>query len=313
MKNLLLLAIFVFASSAAAQISNGKIVDLKQRPKIIGGVLNGKAISLPKPIYPDDARRLRIAGSVNVKVVIDENGMVVSAEAVSGAENPSLRQAAEAAAMQATFLPTLLSGQPVKVTGVITYNFVGKTNEEILKVMGLATVLTICRELASDLDKFKIIFDEPNMFKDAPAEFPEFAKVFSDLAGLEKMPNDKRTEALNGALFSIRAKLNESDKWQFEIGQNFGELMGQLMLTMNSGGDASEFAKLDESALKLKINKIKQLLLSAPPDFPADVLEKLKDFTSLSDKENLLDPENVQEFGEKMMALLETISPNSTK
>ena len=309
MKNLLLLAIFVFASTAAAQTEKPK-----QLPKTISaGVVNGKAISLPKPVYPDDARRLRIAGVVAVKVVIDENGMVVSAEAVSGPENASLRQAAEAAAMQAKFSPTLLSGQPVKVSGVITYNFVGKTNEEILRIMGIATVLTIGRELASDLDKFKIIFDEPDMFKDAPAEFPEFAKVFSDLAGLEKMPNDKRTEALNGSLFSIRAKLNESDKWQFEVGQNFGELMGQLMLTMNYGGGASEFAKLDESALKLKLNKIKQLLLSAPPDFPADVMEKFKDLTSLAARDNLVSPKNMAEFAQKLIALFETISLNPTK
>jgi outer membrane biosynthesis protein TonB len=34
-----------------------------------------------------------------------------------------LHQAAEAAAKQARFSPTLLSGQPVKISGMINYNF----------------------------------------------------------------------------------------------------------------------------------------------------------------------------------------------
>lgn len=90
--------------------------------KISGGVLNGKATSLPKPPYPPAARAVRASGAVNVQVTINESGSVVSASAVSG--HPLLKQAAEQAARQARFAPTLLSGQPVSVTGVIVYNFV---------------------------------------------------------------------------------------------------------------------------------------------------------------------------------------------
>ncbi len=89
---------------------------------ISGGVLNGKATSLPKPAYPPAARAVRAAGAVVVSVTIDESGRVISASAVSG--HPLLKPAAVAAAQGARFSPTLLSGQPVKVTGVITYNFV---------------------------------------------------------------------------------------------------------------------------------------------------------------------------------------------
>lgn len=92
-------------------------------PKTVsGGVLNGKATSLPKPAYPPAARAVRAGGAVAVQVLIDESGRVVSASAVSG--HPLLRAAAVAAAHGARFSPTLLSGQPVKVSGVITYNFV---------------------------------------------------------------------------------------------------------------------------------------------------------------------------------------------
>lgn len=95
----------------------------KAPPKTIsGGVLNGKAVSLPKPAYPAAARAVRAAGAVQVQVLIDEEGRVVSASAAGG--HPLLQAAAVAAARQARFSPTLLSGQPVKVSGIITYNFV---------------------------------------------------------------------------------------------------------------------------------------------------------------------------------------------
>jgi periplasmic protein TonB len=94
----------------------------KPAPKTVsGGVLNGKATSLPAPVYPPAARAVRAGGAVTVQVLIDESGRVVSANAVSG--HPMLRAAAVGAARSARFSPTLLSGQPVKVSGVITYNF----------------------------------------------------------------------------------------------------------------------------------------------------------------------------------------------
>lgn len=88
---------------------------------ISGGVLNGKATSLPVPVYPPAARSSRAAGMVTVEVVIDGNGKVISAKATSG--HVLLQQAAVQAAQQARFTPTLLSGQPVKISGVINYNF----------------------------------------------------------------------------------------------------------------------------------------------------------------------------------------------
>src|SRR5215470_1502810 len=94
------------------------------RAPISGGVLNGKAISLPKPAYPPIAKAAHASGTVTVQVTIDENGNVISAHAVSG--HPLLQAVAVAAARGARFSPTKLSGQPVKVTGVIQYNFVAQ-------------------------------------------------------------------------------------------------------------------------------------------------------------------------------------------
>jgi TonB family protein len=96
-----------------------------ERPKksiVSGGVLNGKAISKPSPPYPAIARAARAQGTVTVQIVVDEEGKVISASPVSG--HPLLQQAAVNAARGARFAPTFLDGKPVRVSGVITYNFV---------------------------------------------------------------------------------------------------------------------------------------------------------------------------------------------
>jgi TonB family protein len=86
-----------------------------------GPVLNGKAISLPKPAFPSIARAARASGIVTVRVIIDEEGKIIAAQAVSG--HPLLRPSAVAAARQARFTPTLVNGKAVPVMGVINYNF----------------------------------------------------------------------------------------------------------------------------------------------------------------------------------------------
>jgi periplasmic protein TonB len=91
---------------------------------ISGGVLNGKAVHLVQPPYPPIARSAHASGQVVVQVLIDENGNVVAAHATSG--HPLLQAAAVNAARSSKFTPTKLSGQPVKVNGVIIYNFVAQ-------------------------------------------------------------------------------------------------------------------------------------------------------------------------------------------
>lgn len=88
---------------------------------VSGGVVNGKASVLTKPAFPPAAKAVRAGGAVSVQVTIDENGNVISANATSG--HPLLRAAAANAAKQSKFAATQISGQPIKTTGVIVYNF----------------------------------------------------------------------------------------------------------------------------------------------------------------------------------------------
>lgn len=84
-------------------------------------VLNGISTKLVKPVYPPSARAVRASGAVNVQVTIDELGYVISAAAVSG--HPLLQSAAVKAARESKFTTTTLEGIPVRVTGIIVYNF----------------------------------------------------------------------------------------------------------------------------------------------------------------------------------------------
>ena len=84
--------------------------------------MNGRAINLPKPVYPPEAGLAGISGTVEVQILVDENGRVIFAEVIEGP--PALRQTSLEAARAARFAPTRLRSQPIKVSGRLIYQFV---------------------------------------------------------------------------------------------------------------------------------------------------------------------------------------------
>ncbi len=94
----------------------------KPRRVVSFGVLNSRAIEIPKPAYPGAARAAKVSGTVKVGVVVDEGGRVVWARIHSG--HPLLRAAVRDVVCRARFKPVRLSGTPVAVNGIISYNFV---------------------------------------------------------------------------------------------------------------------------------------------------------------------------------------------
>ena len=103
-------------SAAAAEASppaDGDAVEV--------GPIHEMALSLPPPSYPVEGRRLPVAIKVGVEVVIDQTGRILSARAVDGPAR--LRGAAEDAARAAIFMPFKVQGVPVKVKGLLVYNF----------------------------------------------------------------------------------------------------------------------------------------------------------------------------------------------
>lgn len=94
---------------------------VKKKVIVTGGVVNGKAKRLVKPVYSPAARAAQIRGQVTVQVLIGENGNVLSAKAIKG--HSLLKRNAVSAARKSTFTPTYLSNEKVKVRGIIVYNF----------------------------------------------------------------------------------------------------------------------------------------------------------------------------------------------
>ncbi len=92
--------------------------------KTADGVETSHALELPQPAYPPLAARAHASGEVRVQVIVDVDGKVIAASAISG--NPLLRAAAVNAARSALFTPPKFQGRLVKVVGVISYNFVRK-------------------------------------------------------------------------------------------------------------------------------------------------------------------------------------------
>ena len=95
--------------------------DEKRHGPLISGVLNMKVISEMLPSYPQKAKDKRIEGRVEVQLLVNEDGEVIFANPLSGPEE--LWAEAVKAAVAARFKPTKLSGEPVKITGRVIFDF----------------------------------------------------------------------------------------------------------------------------------------------------------------------------------------------
>lgn len=83
---------------------------------VSSGYVNGTAVELPQPENPQ-----KLKGEVHIKVLIAENGEVISAEATKGLKE--LFDVSIKAAKTAKFQPFTLSGKPTKRSGIIVYKF----------------------------------------------------------------------------------------------------------------------------------------------------------------------------------------------
>ncbi|MBO0800417.1 MAG: energy transducer TonB, partial [Blastocatellia bacterium] len=86
-----------------------------------GEVTPGPAIKKVTPPYPAIAKAARASGEVLMQVIIGEGGQVTEATVISG--HMLLREAALQAARQWVFKPTLLSGRPIEIRGILKFNF----------------------------------------------------------------------------------------------------------------------------------------------------------------------------------------------
>jgi len=254
---------FILILALSFSLSNAQVQTSTLPKAIFAGQLNGKAKSLPEPQYPAAARAVRASGTVNVQVTIDENGNVISAMAVSG--HPLLRQSSEQAARQAKFSPILLSGQPVKVTGVIIYNFVNPIDWLFVgKTLGDAEI------------EIEEISDLKSVTNNLSYSFPvESESIKTVVAKFEKDEENNRNQSatISEVIRLLQSKILEQteDLWDFE----FGLVAGRIRASY-----------LDEAVLRANLPKLRELADSAGDTMRKEDLDVLRELGKMADKTN---------------------------
>lgn len=95
--------------------------DFPKRAGVMGGVVDGNLLHKVIPVYPPEAKRNRIQGTVKLHALIDEQGRVAELSPISGPKE--LVPAAMGAVELWRYRPYILNGQPVAVETTITVNF----------------------------------------------------------------------------------------------------------------------------------------------------------------------------------------------
>ena len=269
------------------------------------GVINGVAIALPKPVYPESARQAKLGGAVKVEVKIDEAGKVTSATAVSGDE--AFRAAAEQAALKALFKPTFLSGKPVKVSGFIVYNFVAeKKEDEPYWILGMLVSI-----LKTEPQLWKVMFSEEDLkemqggFKDTdfPPELEEQKKL---LVKLSNAAEEERQQIAVELDESLEKQLTGDNAWQYKVGENLGIVFIEIAKSKGFGGGDH---RINEALLKSNLQKIKDLSASASPEISADFLAILKQIVVFADEPDIIAPEKLDDLFQKIQ-LVFTLVPD---
>jgi len=221
-------------------------------PRIVsGGILNDRALYLPKPIYPEAAKASGADGNVDVKIRLDEGGGVISAEAVSG--DQLLRQAAVDAALGSKFSPTLLSGQAVKVVGLLRYNFVGYR----VNWHGIGKAISATR-----------LYD--NLKLDRVAEFltEDYTKEKSQLLALDQNPKLDRRQTIDQVISDLRSRMNETELWYFDVGFGLTDISARL-----------RSREIDHDEVKTALSKLNGLYRKRPETIKPDFAEAVREMS----------------------------------
>jgi len=107
---------------APGEAANGVHLATPQRVRVSQGVSTGLLLHKVNPIYPEEAKRAGIQGTVVLKAEISKEGRIADLQVISGPEE--LAAAAIGAVQQWRYKPYLLMGNPMVVETTIQVNFV---------------------------------------------------------------------------------------------------------------------------------------------------------------------------------------------
>lgn len=273
---------------------------------VSGGVLNGKATNLVKPAYPAAAKAVKAQGAVNVQVVIDEQGSVVSATAVSG--HPLLREASVTAARASKFSPTTLEGKPVKVTGVIVYNFVlpksadqMKESEQLI-AMGMVMFLTSLKEISGDEESDQILLD---LSDELPASMRTEKALFEKLVRAKSQ--SEKSSVIDEIIATMRKDLTGTDAWMVDLGKQWGGAIGEAFKIKGSD------YRLDRKGFIKNLQGMSWLLESPPQGISAESVRRIRAVADYDTENDAITPEFMENFFKSSLEFLEYIVSESKK
>ncbi len=251
---------------------------------IAKGVVNGSAVSLPKPAYPAAAQAVKASGEVKIQVTIDEEGNVISANAVSG--HPLLRQAAERAARLAKFKPTTLEGVPVKISGIIIYNFVPApepaANAQPDEIWMLGMIFALL-ERVDDESLRQIELDVGKGLIELANNIPQ--EISKEKPSIEKLAKSKGAERqrLAGEVGrSLEKYFTAKELEIYQTGLLLGAVIGESFKTVLPLM-TDENAKVETARLKNDLAAFRDKLNSSKPNFSPEVAAGFGELAALAD------------------------------
>ncbi len=175
------------------------------------GVLNGRAKTLAKPVYPPDADKTKYVGEVRVRVIVDAHGNVTNAEAITG--YGVLRPAAVAAARSSKFDPKVVQGKAVEMKGIVLFNFVAPTATSAADYPSNQSVESALNGLFKDkTDFFNLVqnFDELKKGKKLydEGDYAGAVKIFTGLTDKSDVASDAYAQRAR-AFFAMK-KMDEA-------------------------------------------------------------------------------------------------------
>lgn len=221
----------------------------KKAPKIISlGVINGRAINLVRPQFPAAAKFVKVRGTVTVSILIDEEGKVIEAEATSG--HILLRAGSVSAALKSIFMPVTFGGIPVRVRGVILYNYVLDTFNWL--------------EIGND-------FGQYSFTQKLPPGFEEVKQMYEQFLSADRENGLQIYQTLQAMIESKLAD-NKKNLWLFQL--------GVFLRTFRVDNPDGEDWKND-------ITELKTMLANSPENVSPMLISNLKNLLYLAENPDL--------------------------
>lgn len=216
--------------------------------------INGMAISLAKPAFPETAVVMNADGDTTiVMVVVDENGVPVSATCSLNC-HPMLKDAAEQAALTSRFKPLVVKGRAVKYEGTLHFTFV----VERVNWFRFGTALESTRQ-----------FDNLSLGPVAQMLSPAFAEEKQKLLSLdgEGVDLEKRWKVIADVTTSVRSKLKDDDLWRFNLSLALRQISFWTMAA----------AKTDRVELQKAIDALPAVTAAAPEGTSEKLIDGLRE------------------------------------